>query len=464
MMRPCARADDLLDRARRAASIGNYPRARRATSSRRWRSASDARRRARRSRSPAPTSRPRPATRSPASSAACSVLARDDLTRSPRARRGSSSGCCGCAPASPTPAMEAFAQAVVAAARRHRRPRLRPAEPGQRPPPAPATGPGRRRLRGRPRRSSTCAGLRGATRAKAEHNLGYARLLRATSSARCQMIDEAAEVLSPPSAINRATVEQDRAEILTAAGRPREAIRALEQAAAGLRLAPAAHLPGRVRADPGLDAAARGPGEGAAWSPAAPPVGSAVRRARRGSCGADAAALVAEIAAGGEAALAAVRVGSVAAAPARQRARARRDRAPAPGGPGQRRPRRARRRAAAAAARCASTCPRPRHHPAAVARGAGRAGPCPRRRPARPRPRPRRARRPARLAVLVRQPRPAEHARRPRPRPGQAGARARPRARRSRPWSSSGPSAPEPSSGRVAARSARRPTSRWPAT
>ncbi len=44
-------------------------------------------------------------------------------------------------------------------------------------------------------------------------------------------IAEAAEVLSPSSAINRATVEQDRAEILTAAGRPREAARALQQAA-----------------------------------------------------------------------------------------------------------------------------------------------------------------------------------------------------------------------------------------
>jgi hypothetical protein len=45
------------------------------------------------------------------------------------------------------------------------------------------------------------------------------------------MIERAAPVLSPLSAVNRATVEQDRAEILTAAGRPREAIRALEQAA-----------------------------------------------------------------------------------------------------------------------------------------------------------------------------------------------------------------------------------------
>ncbi len=46
------------------------------------------------------------------------------------------------------------------------------------------------------------------------------------------MIDEAAQVLAPQSAINRATVEQDRAEVLTAAGRPHEAVRALETAAA----------------------------------------------------------------------------------------------------------------------------------------------------------------------------------------------------------------------------------------
>ncbi len=73
------------------------------------------------------------------------------------------------------------------------------------------------------------------------------------------------------------------------------------------------------------------------------------------------------------------------------------------------------------------------HHPPAVARGAGRAGARPGRRPARPRPRARRTGRPARVAVLLRQPRPAEHAGRPRPRPRRAGARARHRARRSRP-------------------------------
>ena len=69
-------------------------------------------------------------------------------------------------------------------------------------------------------------------RAKAEHNLGYARLLTGDIVGAIQMIDEAAPVLSPLSAPYRATVEQDRAEVLTAAGRPREASRALEAAAA----------------------------------------------------------------------------------------------------------------------------------------------------------------------------------------------------------------------------------------
>lgn len=67
--------------------------------------------------------------------------------------------------------------------------------------------------------------------AKAEHNLGYARLLTGDLVGAIQMIDEAAPVLSPLSPAYRATVEQDRAEILTAAGRPREAIRALDTAA-----------------------------------------------------------------------------------------------------------------------------------------------------------------------------------------------------------------------------------------
>src|SRR3954452_8987828 len=68
-------------------------------------------------------------------------------------------------------------------------------------------------------------------RAKAEHNLGYSQLLLGDLIGAMTMIAEAADVLSASSAINRATVEQDRAEILTAAGRPREAAQAREQAA-----------------------------------------------------------------------------------------------------------------------------------------------------------------------------------------------------------------------------------------
>ena len=67
--------------------------------------------------------------------------------------------------------------------------------------------------------------------AKAEHNLGYARLLAGDLVGAMQAIDEAGEVLAPLSPAYRATVEQDRAEVLTAAGRPREAIQALGTAA-----------------------------------------------------------------------------------------------------------------------------------------------------------------------------------------------------------------------------------------
>ncbi len=69
-------------------------------------------------------------------------------------------------------------------------------------------------------------------RAKAEHNLGYTRLLLGDLIGAMTTIADAAEVLTASSPINRATVEQDRAEILTAAGRPREASVALERAAA----------------------------------------------------------------------------------------------------------------------------------------------------------------------------------------------------------------------------------------
>ncbi len=69
-------------------------------------------------------------------------------------------------------------------------------------------------------------------RAKAEHNLGFARLLTGDVVGALQTMEAARQVLAPLSAVSRAVCDQDRAEVLTAAGRPREAIKALEAAAA----------------------------------------------------------------------------------------------------------------------------------------------------------------------------------------------------------------------------------------
>ena len=68
-------------------------------------------------------------------------------------------------------------------------------------------------------------------RARAEHNLGYARLLTGDLVGALQAMDAARAVLAPLSPVSRAVGEQDRAEVLTAAGRSREAIVALENAA-----------------------------------------------------------------------------------------------------------------------------------------------------------------------------------------------------------------------------------------
>ncbi len=67
--------------------------------------------------------------------------------------------------------------------------------------------------------------------AKAEHNLGYARLLSGNLVDALAAMEAAALVLAPLSAVSRAQCEQDRAEVLLAAGRPREAARALRTAA-----------------------------------------------------------------------------------------------------------------------------------------------------------------------------------------------------------------------------------------
>ena len=68
-------------------------------------------------------------------------------------------------------------------------------------------------------------------RARAEHNLGYARLLTGDLVGALQAMDSARSVLAPLSRVSRAVGEQDRAEVLTAAGRAHEAIGSLERAA-----------------------------------------------------------------------------------------------------------------------------------------------------------------------------------------------------------------------------------------
>lgn len=69
-------------------------------------------------------------------------------------------------------------------------------------------------------------------RAKAIFNLGYTALLRNDLVAAMKGMDEAGEILAAQSEVNRAIMQQDRAEVLLASGRTREAAEALEVAAA----------------------------------------------------------------------------------------------------------------------------------------------------------------------------------------------------------------------------------------
>jgi len=69
-------------------------------------------------------------------------------------------------------------------------------------------------------------------RAKAIFNLGYTNLLRNDLVAAMKGMDEAGEILAAQSEVNRAIMQQDRAEVLLASGRAREAAQALETAAA----------------------------------------------------------------------------------------------------------------------------------------------------------------------------------------------------------------------------------------
>ena len=70
------------------------------------------------------------------------------------------------------------------------------------------------------------------TKSKAQHNLGYVDLLRGNLVGALDAMNAAAPALAPLSPVIRANIEQDRAEVLLAAGRPAEAVAALEAAAA----------------------------------------------------------------------------------------------------------------------------------------------------------------------------------------------------------------------------------------
>ncbi|WP_155992109.1 CHAT domain-containing protein [Nocardioides sp. URHA0032] len=69
-------------------------------------------------------------------------------------------------------------------------------------------------------------------RAKAEHNLGYARFLAGDLVGALRAMEQAHVVLEPVSPVVKATCEQDRAEVLLAAGLVSEGVRLLHRAAA----------------------------------------------------------------------------------------------------------------------------------------------------------------------------------------------------------------------------------------
>jgi tetratricopeptide (TPR) repeat protein len=67
-------------------------------------------------------------------------------------------------------------------------------------------------------------------RAKAIHNVGYARLLQGDLVTAIRTLDEVRPALAAHSEVLRGVTEQDRAEVLLAAGRPGEAVEALQAA------------------------------------------------------------------------------------------------------------------------------------------------------------------------------------------------------------------------------------------
>ena len=90
-----------------------------------------------------------------------------------------------------------------------------------------------------------------------EHNLGYTRLLAGDLAAALVDMDRARAVLAPLSSVNAAMGDQDRAEVLMAAGLVAEGRAALAAAARAYGAAPAGAPPGRGRAHPGPLAAVR---------------------------------------------------------------------------------------------------------------------------------------------------------------------------------------------------------------
>ena len=70
------------------------------------------------------------------------------------------------------------------------------------------------------------------TLGKAEHNLGYAQLLLGDLVSALRQMDLAVATMSPLTDVMRSVLNQDRAEVLLAAGRPELAVEALEAAAA----------------------------------------------------------------------------------------------------------------------------------------------------------------------------------------------------------------------------------------
>ena len=233
---------------RRAVNHGRYP-GRRGSSSARP-SARGPRPRSPGSRSASRTSRPRLGDLDDGDGCAETSLARPGLAR-PRPRRGSRAARAA-AHAAPgrRPRRSRRSPRPSRCSRRARRPGRRPGQPRRRlPPPAPRLGRRRRLPRGRPPGSPARAWT--VEQAKAEHNLGYALMVRRRPGRGARGDERAVPVLAPVSPVRRAVCDQDRAEVLMATGLVRRGRRAAAAGGARLRPAGAAPAPGRGRARAG---------------------------------------------------------------------------------------------------------------------------------------------------------------------------------------------------------------------